>query len=87
MDIPPADIDWSLLRAFLAVAEAGGVSRAAQLLRSSQPTLSRQMAALERHLGQPLFERTTRGLKLTMSFCNSTKCLSRPWIEGRFEII
>lgn len=62
---PQTEIDWSLLRSFLAVAEAGSMSRGAQTLGSSQPTLSRQMAALEQHLGQALFERTTRGLALT----------------------
>lgn len=57
--------DWSLLRSFLEVASSGSLSRAAVALGSSQPTLSRQMAQLESHLGQALFERTTRGLKLT----------------------
>lgn len=57
--------DWALLRAFLAVAQAGSLSRAARAIGTSQPTLSRQVAALERHLGQSLFERTTRGVRLT----------------------
>lgn len=58
-------IDWSLLQSFLAVAEAGSLSRAAPLLGLSQPSLSRQLAALELQLGQSLFERHTRGLALT----------------------
>lgn len=57
--------DWSLLRVFLAVAEAGSLSRAAQQLGSSQPTLSRQVGALEAQVGSALFERTRRGLRLT----------------------
>jgi DNA-binding transcriptional LysR family regulator len=57
--------DWSLLRAFLAVAECGSLSRAAQQIGSSQPTLSRQMTALETQVGAALFERTRRGLRLT----------------------
>lgn len=62
---PLPEPDWSLLRAFLAVAHAGSLSRAAEDLGSSQPTLSRQMSALEQHTGSALFERTRRGLRLT----------------------
>lgn len=61
----PAEPDWALLRVFLAVAEAGSLSRAAAELGSSQPTLSRQMGELERQVGQALFERTRRGVTLT----------------------
>lgn len=57
--------DWSLLRAFLAVAETGSLSRAAVELGSSQPTLSRQMSELEAQIGHALFERTRRGVRLT----------------------
>lgn len=62
---PIAEPDWALLRSFLEVANSGSLSRAAGVLGSSQPTLSRQIAQLEAHLGQSLFERTTRGLRLT----------------------
>jgi DNA-binding transcriptional LysR family regulator len=61
----PAEPDWALLRAFLSVANAGSLSRAAQELGSSQPTLSRQMTQLETQVGSALFERTSRGLRLT----------------------
>jgi len=57
--------DWTLLRAFLEVASTGSLSRAAVALGSSQPTLSRQIAQLEAQLGHALFERTTRGVRLT----------------------
>lgn len=60
-----AEPDWSLLRAFLVVAESGSLSRAAGALGSSQPTLSRQMSELERQVGHALFERTQRGVRLT----------------------
>ncbi|KQW35482.1 LysR family transcriptional regulator [Rhizobacter sp. Root404] len=60
-----AEPDWSLLRTFLEVATSGSMSRAAQALGSSQPTLSRQIAQLEAQLGHALFERTTRGVRLT----------------------
>lgn len=62
---PPGEPDWALLRVFLAVAECGSLSRAAQRIGSSQPTLSRQMALLESQVGTALFERTRRGLSLT----------------------
>ncbi|MBC7956927.1 MAG: LysR family transcriptional regulator [Cytophagales bacterium] len=60
-----AEPDWSLLRAFLVVAESGSLSRAAVELGSSQPTLSRQMSELEAQIGHALFERTRRGVRLT----------------------
>ena len=60
-----AEPDWTLLRVFLEVASSGSLSRAAVALGSSQPTLSRQIAQLEAQLGHALFERTTRGVRLT----------------------
>lgn len=60
-----AEPDWALLRVFLEVAGTGSLSRAARALGSSQPTLSRQIAQLEAQIGQALFERTTRGVRLT----------------------
>ena len=62
---PRSEPDWALLRAFLEVAQSGSLSRAAVALGSSQPTLSRQIAQLEAQLGSALFERTTRGVRLT----------------------
>jgi DNA-binding transcriptional LysR family regulator len=61
------DIDWNLLRSFLAVVEAGSLTRAAEQLSISQPTLSRQIAALEAAVGAPLFERTARRLRPTVA--------------------
>src|SRR5579871_85034 len=58
-------IDWSLLQAFLVLAETGSLSRAAPVLGSTQPTLSRQLLLLETQLGHNLFERSPRGLRLT----------------------
>ncbi|MCX9154977.1 LysR family transcriptional regulator [Niveibacterium sp. 24ML] len=57
--------DWGLIRAFLAVVDAGSLTRAAEMLAISQPTLSRQIAALEAQTGSALFERTARGLHPT----------------------
>ncbi len=53
------------LRTFRAVAERGGFSRAAVALFLAQSTVSMQIAALERELGVPLFERLGRRVVLT----------------------
>lgn len=55
------------LRYFAAVAEEGSFYQAARRLLVSQPSLSRQIMDLERQLGQRLFERTSRGVRLTPS--------------------
>lgn len=54
-----------LLRYFLFVAREESISKAAQALHITQPTLSRQMAQLEEEIGVPLFHRSTRGFGLT----------------------
>ncbi|MGE0449400.1 MAG: LysR family transcriptional regulator [Vicinamibacterales bacterium] len=53
------------LRYFSKVAELGSVTRAAEACFVSQPSLSQQIAKLEQELGQPLFERLGRGVRLT----------------------
>jgi len=65
MDWHATQLDWNRIRAFLATAEAGSLSAAARALGLTQPTLGRQIAALERELGVVLFERAGRGLVLT----------------------
>jgi len=49
----------------LAIAETGHFGRAAELCHVTQPTLSMQVAKLERELGAPLFERGKRSVRLT----------------------
>ena len=58
-------MEWNHLRAFLETAQAGSLSAAARRLHMSQPTLGRQVAALERQLGIALFERVGRNLQVT----------------------
>lgn len=53
------------LEAFVAVIDAGSVNAAAQGLFRTQPTVSRQLAALERRIGARLFRRTPSGMVLT----------------------
>lgn len=52
------------LRCFLAVANTGSVTRAAESLGTVQPSVSRSLRELEEELGGPLFERTSFGLAL-----------------------
>lgn len=55
-------LDWNQLRAFAATAECGSLSAAARRLGLTQPTLSRQIAALEASLGVALFARVGKRL-------------------------
>lgn len=57
--------DWNQVRAFLATAEEGSFSGAARALKTTQPTIGRQIGALEEALGVTLVERSVRGLTLT----------------------
>jgi len=65
MDKSLSSLDWTLVRAFLAVADTGSLSGAARRLGGSQPTLGRQIRQLETALGQALFHRRPKGLALT----------------------
>jgi DNA-binding transcriptional LysR family regulator len=53
------------LRSFLSVVEEGNLHRAAERLRLSQSTVSRQMQALEAELGGQLLERTSTDVRPT----------------------
>ena len=65
MDWRSVNFDWNRARAFLVTAEEGSLSAAAKALGMTQPTLGRQVSALENELGVVLFERAGRGLVLT----------------------
>jgi len=67
MDWRSVNFDWNRARAFLVTAEEGSLSAAARALKLTQPTLGRQVAALEQELGVALFEHSGRGLELTPS--------------------
>ena len=57
--------DWHLFRAFLGVVREGSLSSAARTLGTTQPTMGRQVAALEASLGVKLFVRSLDGLSPT----------------------
>jgi DNA-binding transcriptional LysR family regulator len=58
-------LDWNQLRAFLETAETASLSAAARKLGLTQPTLSRQVAAIEQRMGVTLFERVGKAVALT----------------------
>lgn len=60
-----SSFDWNRARALLVVAEAGSFTAAADALGTTQPTIGRQIAALEEELGVALVERVGRGVTLT----------------------
>lgn len=59
------NLDWNQLKAFLETAETGSLSAAARKLGLTQPTLSRQVAAIEQRMGVTLFERVGKAMALT----------------------
>lgn len=65
MDWRSVNFDWNRARAFLVTVEEGSLTAAARALGMAQPTLGRQVTALEQELGVALFERVGRGLSLT----------------------
>lgn len=67
MEWQSISFDWNQVRAFLVTAEEGSFSAAGRALGLTQPTLGRQVSALEDRLGVTLFERLGRSLSLTPS--------------------
>lgn len=56
---------FQLMKLFVRIVETGSLSAVARELDTTQPTVSKQLTALERHLGARLLNRTTRGLSPT----------------------
>jgi DNA-binding transcriptional LysR family regulator len=60
-----ADLDWSDVRIFLAIARCRTLGAAAKRVGQTQPTMGRRLRALEEVLGHTLFQRTSDGFVLT----------------------
>lgn len=58
-------MDTQNLSAFIAIAESGSFTQAAESLHLSQPAVSKRIGALEEQIGQPLFDRVGRRVSLT----------------------
>src|SRR3954463_8550973 len=58
-------LDIDQLRTFVAIADAGSFTRAADVVHRTQSAVSMQMKKLEERVGRPIFERDGRGTKLT----------------------
>ena len=65
MDWRSINFDWNRARAFMVTAEEGSFSAAARALETTQPTVGRQVAALEAELQVALFERVGHSLSVT----------------------
>src|SRR5271166_5882231 len=73
-------MDLRLLHAFIRIAELGSFGRAAEALNATQPTVSRQITALEQEVGNRLFTRHRRGVSLTQAGTDAD-------ISGAFAVL
>ncbi|MGK8465634.1 LysR family transcriptional regulator [Nocardia cyriacigeorgica] len=83
------DVDTRLLRYFAAVAEEGNLSRAAERLYVSQPSLTKQIHRLEELLGVTLFVRSRAGMALTepgKALARSVPALLTDWQRAVAEV-
>lgn len=83
------DVDTRSLRYFVAVAEEGNLSRAAQRLFVSQPALTKQIKRLEAQLGAQLFLRSHTGMALTgpgRALAERAPSLLTCWERARREV-
>src|ERR1700759_2405002 len=58
-------MDIAEIETFVAIAELGGFTRAAQRLHRTQPAISRRLGQLEHELGAPMFERVRGNARLS----------------------
>ncbi|MBE5253556.1 MAG: LysR family transcriptional regulator [Enterobacterales bacterium endosymbiont of Blomia tropicalis] len=74
-----ANINWRHIEIFHAVMTSGNLTQAATLLRTSQPTVSRELARLEQQLGLQLFERIRGRLQPTVQGLRLFEEVQRSW--------
>jgi DNA-binding transcriptional LysR family regulator len=77
-------MDLKSIHEFVVLADIKNFARAADILYTTQATLSRHIISLEKELGKPLFNRTTRKVELTdfgLSFLPFAKCFVQTWEE------
>jgi DNA-binding transcriptional LysR family regulator len=83
------DVDISLARTFLAIADTGSFMEAAERLHITQSTVSSRIKALEQQIGKPLLARSKAGAKLTTAgqqFHKHALALVRVWEHARLEV-
>ena len=66
-------MEFRILKYFLTVVREENITRAAEVLHITQPTLSRQLSQLEEEVGVKLFERGSRKITLTNESAPETK--------------
>ena len=64
MTHPAYELDWNLIRTFVAVVDGGSLAAAARQLGFAHPTVARHIQTLEQNLGVSLFERSSAGLAI-----------------------
>lgn len=74
-----ANINWRHIEIFRAVMTSGNLTQAATLLHTSQPTVSRELARLEKQLGLQLFERIRGRLQPTVQGLRLFEEVQRSW--------
>ncbi len=82
-------MDSETLKNFLVVAREGNITRAAQFIHITQPTLSRQLQNLEREMGRPLLSRGKRHISLTpegVLFCKRAGEILELFRKTRSEV-
>ncbi len=82
-------MQFGVLKYFLTVAKAGSIRLASEELFVAPSAVSRQMVALEEDLGIPLFERSTKGMRLTAAgevFASTARSIFRKMERARSEI-
>src|SRR6056297_2690088 len=61
----PRQLDWNLLRTYISIVEAGGISKASEGLLLTQSAVSQALKRLEENLGMTLIERDARRFRVT----------------------